>query len=317
MNKLILKKEKIMKSIFCILLALILSSIKIFAFNLENHFYAYGQNNTIEVFWNYIGVDDLIGCNLLRSEEPNGQFTQINDELIVPTNNEFHYIDTDAIVDTLNYSYKCNYVFADTTSSSSTYGSFKNISLEIIDEDSIELNVILRNSYFYELRWFVDWSVYYYSVINDSLTLELTPDLLLGYGEDYIFMFSELSNPSNAISFHLTYDYLIYLLNISDSFNNQIYSGNLYLRQNFPNPFNPSTTIEFSIQIDSQIELSIYNIKGQKIKTLTRNEFEKGSHSIIWNGVDEFGKQVSSGVYYYKLNVNGKTEAVKKCLLLK
>lgn len=89
------------------------------------------------------------------------------------------------------------------------------------------------------------------------------------------------------------------------------------LNQNHPNPFNPSTTIEFSIQNDSNIDVSIFNIKGQKIKTLAQNEFTKGSHSIIWNGDNESGKPVSSGIYYYQLIVNGKTEAMRKCLLLK
>ena len=86
---------------------------------------------------------------------------------------------------------------------------------------------------------------------------------------------------------------------------------------NYPNPFNPTTTIEFSIQNDSQVELSIYNIKGQKVKILVHDRFQIGNHSVIWNGDDESGNSVSSGIYYYKLNVNGKTEAVKKCLLLK
>lgn len=86
---------------------------------------------------------------------------------------------------------------------------------------------------------------------------------------------------------------------------------------NYPNPFNPETTIKFAIQNDSIIELSIYNIKGQRIKSLVQNDFAKGSHSIIWNGKNDFGKIVSSGVYYYKLQVNGKTESVKKCMLLK
>ncbi len=86
---------------------------------------------------------------------------------------------------------------------------------------------------------------------------------------------------------------------------------------NYPNPFNPSTTIEFSIQNDSQIELSVFNIKGQKIKTLAQNEFTRGNHSIIWNGDDESGKSVSSGIYFYKLIVNNKTDVIKKCLLLK
>ena len=86
---------------------------------------------------------------------------------------------------------------------------------------------------------------------------------------------------------------------------------------NYPNPFNPTTTIEFSIQNDSKVELSIYNIKGQKIKTLAQNEFAKGSHSVIWNGDNESGRAISSGVYLYKLKVNGKTKAMRKCLLLK
>lgn len=90
-----------------------------------------------------------------------------------------------------------------------------------------------------------------------------------------------------------------------------------YNLHNSPNPFNPTTLIEFSIQQKSEIELSVYNIKGQKIKTLTHGEFSKGDHSIIWNGDDEVGNSVSSEIYFYKLNVNGKTEAVKKCLFLK
>lgn len=89
------------------------------------------------------------------------------------------------------------------------------------------------------------------------------------------------------------------------------------LLMNFPNPFNPSTTINFSLQNNSTIELSVFNTKGQRIQTIAQNEFTKGSHSIIWYGVDESNNPVSSGIYYYKLRVNGKTEAVKKCLLLK
>jgi hypothetical protein len=98
--------------------------------------------------------------------------------------------------------------------------------------------------------------------------------------------------------------------------NNQLIETD-YNLSNYPNPFNPTTVIEFSVQNDCKIDLTIFNIKGQKVKTITSNEFTKGTHSIIWNGVDEFGKSVSSGIYYYKLNTNGKTEAVKKCLLLK
>ena len=87
---------------------------------------------------------------------------------------------------------------------------------------------------------------------------------------------------------------------------------------NYPNPFNPQTTISYDLpdNIENPI-IEIFNIKGEKVKTLANNEFNKGNHSVIWNGDDELGESVSSGVYLYKLNVNDKTEAVKKCLLLK
>ncbi|MBL7149555.1 MAG: T9SS type A sorting domain-containing protein [Candidatus Cloacimonetes bacterium] len=89
------------------------------------------------------------------------------------------------------------------------------------------------------------------------------------------------------------------------------------LHRNYPNPFNPTTTISFSIPEESKVDLSVYNIKGQKVKSLVKESFESGNHSVIWDGNDDTGKPVSSGVYFYKLNVNGKSEAVKKCLLLK
>jgi len=98
---------------------------------------------------------------------------------------------------------------------------------------------------------------------------------------------------------------------------NEISILNNFKLINYPNPFNPSTTIEFSINNDSKIDILVYNIKGHKIKTLVHNEFTKGSHSVVWNGEDEKNKTVSSGLYLYKLNVNGKMAAMKKCLLLK
>ncbi|MFC1898619.1 T9SS type A sorting domain-containing protein [Candidatus Cloacimonadota bacterium] len=112
-------------------------------------------------------------------------------------------------------------------------------------------------------------------------------------------------------------DIFVAKLSVIGSSADNISCFNTSLIVNYPNPFNPSTTIEFSLPNDSIVDLLIFNIKGQKIKSLIKNEYTKGSHSIIWNGDDESGKLVSSGIYYYILNVNGKTEAVRKCLLLK
>ena len=100
------------------------------------------------------------------------------------------------------------------------------------------------------------------------------------------------------------------------SVENEIISTEIRL-SNYPNPFNPTTTISFSIQNDSKVELMIYNIKGQKIRSLLSDQITVGEHSIVWNGEDASEKKVGSGIYLYKLNMNGKMEAVKKCLLLK
>ncbi|MBN2829712.1 MAG: T9SS type A sorting domain-containing protein, partial [Candidatus Cloacimonetes bacterium] len=86
---------------------------------------------------------------------------------------------------------------------------------------------------------------------------------------------------------------------------------------NYPNPFNPETTIKFSISKSSNVDLSIYNIKGQRVRTLTNQQYQQGEHSIVWEGADDNGRSVSSGVYFYKLGVDGSYTSTKKCILMK
>jgi len=85
---------------------------------------------------------------------------------------------------------------------------------------------------------------------------------------------------------------------------------------NYPNPFNPETTISFSLETDSFINLDIYNIKGQKVRSLVSDFKTAGVHAIIWNGKDERGRDVGNGVYFCRL----KTEryvSTRKMMLLK
>ncbi|MBN2829536.1 MAG: T9SS type A sorting domain-containing protein [Candidatus Cloacimonetes bacterium] len=86
---------------------------------------------------------------------------------------------------------------------------------------------------------------------------------------------------------------------------------------NYPNPFNPETTIKFSISKSSDVDLSIYNIKGQRVCTLANQQYPSGEHSIVWNGSDDTGRSVGSGIYFYKLCVDGQVVSTKKCILLK
>jgi flagellar hook assembly protein FlgD len=88
------------------------------------------------------------------------------------------------------------------------------------------------------------------------------------------------------------------------------------LSQNYPNPFNLSTSISFSMPASSEVNLTIYNIMGQKVKTLAKGWFEAGSHTVTWDGTNESGSVVASGIYFYKLNA-GENLVVKKMSLLK
>jgi hypothetical protein len=88
------------------------------------------------------------------------------------------------------------------------------------------------------------------------------------------------------------------------------------LRQNYPNPFNPTTTISFYLPEKTQAQLTIYNVKGQVVKTIKNEVMNKGSHSEVWDGKDSSGRVISSGVYFYKLRTS-KTTLVRKMLMLK
>ena len=86
--------------------------------------------------------------------------------------------------------------------------------------------------------------------------------------------------------------------------------------KNYPNPFNPTTTISFEIGESGKTQVEIYNVKGQKIKTLLDETMDIGQHSVIWIGNDDDGKHVSSGMYFYKISVSGE-QKVNKMIMLK
>ena len=124
--------------------------------------------------------------------------------------------------------------------------------------------------------------------------------------------------PINTPNFMVGTDIGVFLAtNLTSTDDQQIETVSFVDLSNYPNPFNPSTTINFSIKNDSNVELSIYNLKGQKIKILVQDEFNSGDHSIMWDGDDESNKPVSSGVYYYQLQVGNEIIVTEKCLLLK
>jgi hypothetical protein len=92
--------------------------------------------------------------------------------------------------------------------------------------------------------------------------------------------------------------------------------NNFHLRQNYPNPFNSETVIEYVLPENSQVKLSIYNILGQKVRTLVYEHQTAGFKTVHWDGTTDKGSKVSTGIYLYKLQAGEFTET-KKMLLLK
>jgi len=88
------------------------------------------------------------------------------------------------------------------------------------------------------------------------------------------------------------------------------------LNSNYPNPFNPETTISFSVNQDSRVSIDVYNVKGQKVKNLVNDVRTAGQHSVVWNGKDANGRDVASGIYFYQMKADGYT-ATKKMILMK
>jgi len=85
---------------------------------------------------------------------------------------------------------------------------------------------------------------------------------------------------------------------------------------NYPNPFNPSTTIAFEVAREGNVHIAVYNTKGQQVAVLTDRVYGFGKHTVVWNGHDDSGRPVSSGVYFYRMSASEHT-AVRKMLLLK
>ncbi len=88
------------------------------------------------------------------------------------------------------------------------------------------------------------------------------------------------------------------------------------LKGNFPNPFNPETTINFDVKDASKVRIEIYNTKGQLIRTLVDEFISKGQHHVVWNGKDNHGNSVASGIYHYRMQA-GNYKATRRMMLLK
>ncbi|MDY0151142.1 MAG: C25 family cysteine peptidase [Candidatus Cloacimonas sp.] len=103
---------------------------------------------------------------------------------------------------------------------------------------------------------------------------------------------------------------------VANSDENLPAGATVQLHENYPNPFNPSTTLSFTLPAQTLVKLEIFNLKGQKVRSLIAGDTPQGTHNIVWNGTDDNNHGVASGVYYYRLSTP-QSSLSKKMLLVK
>ncbi|MCF7792630.1 MAG: T9SS type A sorting domain-containing protein [Candidatus Cloacimonetes bacterium] len=149
-------------------------------------------------------------------------------------------------------------------------------------------------------------------------------DLGDGYGMVHLFFLDDNSYGS-SIQGHgenlggtMTYAALkIFFGDNSGSNNNTVVPQIANVSQNYPNPFNPVTNIDYSLSQAGDVTIEVFNVKGQKVTTLVDEYKEAGHHEVVWNGKDANNRNVSSGVYFYKMKAGGRYTSTRKMILLK
>ena len=103
---------------------------------------------------------------------------------------------------------------------------------------------------------------------------------------------------------------------VTDVSSNEVIPAKFEVFQNYPNPFNPTTTISYAIPTGSFVSLKIYDILGREVRTLVNTEQKPGVYNTVWNGDNNFGNKVASGIYIYRVVAGNKIQS-KKMILMK
>ncbi|HOD55373.1 MAG TPA: T9SS type A sorting domain-containing protein, partial [Candidatus Cloacimonadota bacterium] len=159
---------------------------------------------------------------------------------------------------------------------------------------------------------------------SDAILVNTQPVYAFNDFESHHYMITDNNNNANL------QDY--YWLKICRPYGTDIVYGPIRLTQtltneentplahlnlsNYPNPFNPQTSISFNLDYPSHVKLDIYNTKGQKVNTLLNNKLNKGQHKIVWDGKDFAGKRCASGVYFCQFS-SGEKKFRRKMLMMK
>ncbi|HDL04573.1 MAG: hypothetical protein DRP46_07990 [Candidatus Zixiibacteriota bacterium] len=149
----------------------------------------------------------------------------------------------------------------------------------------------------------------------DMETIDVVPVELENPNHSLMFVYTENVDGS-AHSLSMTPEFQGVSFVPSEVAGTELLPGEFSLAQNAPNPFNPQTRIDYDIPKATNVRLEIYNVLGQHVKTLVDEFQEPGSKSVIWDGRDNSGSTVASGIYFYRMDA-GEFSLTRKMMMLK
>ena len=252
---------------------------------------------------------DLIGYNVYRDGK---LLTEIPIE-------DTHYFDEELEKD-MRYTYGVTAVYNNGESS----GENASVIVPALNPPRDFQGSLSGTNYAIELIWHVPEPEVFASLLGYNIYregLQLNSELIKE--EYFLDDFSVVKDKSIVIIYHLiaVYDLgesieVVTDVIILSDLGNDATPLKTALESNYPNPFNPETVISFTIESSGNVCLEIFNIRGQKIKTLLNEFKDKGHHKKTWNGIDDSGNLVGSGIYFYRMMTEDYI-SVKKMILMK
>jgi len=135
-------------------------------------------------------------------------------------------------------------------------------------------------------------------------------------GETYyvgIRSWDDFMNPSNISNIDTGVAYFELVLDVNDG--SADLPEDFSLSQNYPNPFNPSTSFNYTLPIQAHVNITVFNVQGRQVRTIADADQSAGEHTVEWNGTDESGNSVATGVYFYRMDAGNFSETRKMILV--
>jgi|GEM_PF-720945 len=148
---------------------------------------------------------------------------------------------------------------------------------------------------------------------------QIQPAVAKGSEDRILVVYSSMTDSigSRAAGAMRIWGKFLQFTDVEEGQDSQSQMARFQLMQNYPNPFNANTCIRYALSRRSQVDLTVYNILGQLVRTIFRGEQQRGTHILSWDGKNNEGEDVGSGIYFYRLKTADGAQATRKMLLLK